>query len=254
MDGNLFDMKGVTGFEGVVSSLGGGRSLRVPSAPALFDLIAVDTFFTRRKVRNMIDYITLPIPSMGSGSTAGVPHLMLINIMAPWYEPAMFGGDLDGEGHSLIFYGQITESTVRQLTGKEPKTPAVELLRKFCNDETDKNRLKIIPTLVNADDATTMPSIVRKLVTVNSGKSIVLTKPCHEYTKTNSVYEIDVDCHNWAYIATKAYAKMHDCIKDLIVDVGFTLHAAEEEELPECVLLCGRINNLHPENISDIST
>ena len=61
--------------------------------------------------------MNVPTPSIGAGSTAGVPHLMIVNIMAPWYEPSMFAGDLDGEGHSMVLYGQMTESTLRQLNG-----------------------------------------------------------------------------------------------------------------------------------------
>ncbi len=225
---------------------------KAPSGPSLYELVAVDTFALDSKMPHIREAITLPTPTVGAGSTNGVPHLMIINMMAPWYEPSMFGGDLDGKGHSMVFYGQMTESTKRQLENKEPITPAVELLRRFCNDETEKDRLKMIPSLVNAEEVESLPSMVKKMVASYNAKPILMSKPIHIYSKSDTVYEMDVDVHNWAYLATKAYANMHDCLKDLIVEVGYVLQGNDDEELPETILLCARMNLIHPEKATDM--
>ena len=33
-----------------------------------------------------------------------------------------------------------------------------------------------------------------------NAKPILMSKPCHIYSRTENVYEMDVDAHNWAYL------------------------------------------------------
>ncbi len=117
--------------------------------------------------------------------------------MAPWYEPSMMATNLDGEGHQMVFYAEMTESTRRQLAGIDPMTPAVKLLQTFVCDDTMINRLKMIPFLVNADEVESLPGMVKKMVGAYNAKPILMSKPFHKYYNMDHWYEMDIDAHNW---------------------------------------------------------
>ena len=79
-----------------------------------------------------------------------------------------------------------------------------------------------------------------------NAKPILMSKPFHKYHLTDTWYEMDIDAHNWAYMATRMYFNMQGCIVDLVCDVGFVFEGVTDDELPETMLMAARLNHIDP--------
>ncbi|CAM6086312.1 unnamed protein product [Calypogeia fissa] len=229
-----------------------GKDKRKFYAPnfSVFVPIGVDLLMSEQKIDHVAQYVELPIQELISEFMDSLPPIFIVNIQLPLYPPAIFLGDTDGEGLSLVLYFKLSDDLA-----KMAPPYFKEILRKFVNDETEKvkgfvgesvlsfrDRLKVVARCVNPDEV--QLSSTEKTLLVNYNEKPVLSRPQHSFYKGANYLEVDLDVHRFSYIARKGFDTFRDRLKSCVLDIGLTIQGTRPEELPEQILAAVRLHKL----------
>jgi len=250
--------------------------LKGNSAKELFELAGCDFFSTRLKVDHIAEIVTLPLPKWyvdkyeGSTETnlpdpyamddgMSIPPIIIIQIQLPTYCPPPIWGPTkrDGGGITLVMYFSLTGEARKEWKNNEEFRHSKDLIERFCmsfSGDPLLGALKCIPKIANADELD-VSSFTKKTLNSYNAKPFLTGPTCHRiYTGTNYM-EIDIDGHLYAYLAKKACWGFLDILKDMTIDIGLTVEAREEEELPEQIFACCRVKNMDSskaKNLKDV--
>lgn len=218
------------------------------SEKAIYQLLAVDYFNFPEKTYHIAKQVQLPpanppaaLVGQNAAELAHYPLFLIFNIQCPLYPPSIFGGRTDGVGMSMVLYYKLRDDF-------DPQTfenrAALGLLKRFLQNgrEADqtmtRDRLKLIPRVVNVDELNSkaLLSIGEFKLLQNYNEKPILTRPQQEFFHGRNYLEVDLDIHQYTYLARKAFTGFLTRMKEVVFEVGLVLQGNGPDELPEQIL------------------
>jgi hypothetical protein len=95
-------------------------------------------------------------------------------------------------------------------------------------------RFKAIGIVVNPQEQQ-LGRAERHLLETYNGQPI-LTRPQHRFYRGDGYFEVDVNAHDFNYIARKGLVGVSTHACNMILDFGFVLEGEKDQELPEQIL------------------
>mmetsp|Transcript_7886 Transcript_7886/g.14640 ORF Transcript_7886/g.14640 Transcript_7886/m.14640 type:complete len:750 (+) Transcript_7886:152-2401(+) len=221
---------------------------KAPSGPALYDLYSMDFLYADTALKNASDKFRIPsIPGVTDISTghAHIPPMLIINTWLPGEEPSVFSKTTDGETYSTVLVMVLSKNTLEQLKDLDNASPGVKLFSEWCRRaETDadfRGRFKCMG-IVEDIETTGVPKFIHGY----NGKPALVTKS-GLFKRFDNYIEFSINVHMWAFLARKGLHALSPKFPDFIFNVGFTIEARSDEEMPEVLLGGCRIMNLDPD-------
>jgi hypothetical protein len=252
-----------SGFQ--VRSVGYKRSkLKEPSGAPLYECVGVDVVKSSKLVTSLGQTAVfqrilngesqgdIPWPWLRSKSkwsqSLGIPRLLIINTQLPFSAPSLWApqsADSD-PGFSVISYYVINPSLVDDLNAKKIPPPAVALLKRLIQEGQSKKEttaLKVIGMVDNMEEIG-FPDLVSSY----NGKPVLVTKSAKLSFYPNQsdceLFEIEYDVRQWSILARKTLHSLRDKFKEARCQLGMVIEGQTDEELPEQLLGCFRLNYL----------
>ena len=219
---------------------------KAPSGPALYDLYSMDFLYDSTPLKNVSDKFKIPsIPGITDVSTghAHIPQMLIINTWLPGEEPSVFAKNTETYSIPMVFV--LSKDTLEQLKDIDTASPGVKLLSEWCRRaETEpdfRGRFKCMGQIEDIE-TTSIPKFIHGY----NGKPALVTKS-GTFTRHEHYIEFTVNVNYWAFLARKGLHSLMPYFQDFIFNVGFTIEARHDEEMPEVLLGGCRIMNLDPD-------
>lgn len=214
-------------------------------------LLAVDVYSFDFRLAHIAKHVQLPQPPvLGDQShlppKQRLPPLLIINVQLPDY-PASLWGKTDGQGASLVYYFALPDGWTPD---QEPNQAALGLLQRFVHGEQEadgsptRDRLKLIARVANVDEwAVEAPlSGTEQALLRRYNDKPLMTRPQQRFFLTRDYLEVDLDVHNYAYLARKAFTGFSNRLSTVVFENAFVIQGNKQEELPEKVMAAARVS------------
>jgi len=227
---------------------------KVHSAPSLYKLINVDlvTNSTQDRIAHVASHIKLPAATIKRkpGTIDKLPRLIVINMQIPKAAPKFFGKADPDPGVNLLFYFEIKQDTYDTSIDPKHSSPSLHLLERFfeklSQDEDIARRFKMIGTCFNIGELG-IPSMFHSY----NGKPVIvfkagsLSRGLVDGKEDDMYMQVDVNVHDFAYVARKGLYTLQDDIPKMNFSCSFVLQGETPEELPEQVFGCAEMGNVN---------
>ncbi|OWZ22435.1 hypothetical protein PHMEG_0002873 [Phytophthora megakarya] len=203
-------------------------------------MVSLDVYQSDVKADNVGSIVDLSVLKPATGDL----DLFIVNCQVPSYQPSnpLWGEKQgDGTGFNFITYFAIPPS-IREVLNMpgEPPLQAVRLLKDFMQPQSwVSERFKAIGVVANPQEQT-LGRAERHLLDTYNGQPI-LTRPQHRFYRGDGYFEVDVNAHDFNYIARKGLVGVSTHAYKMVLDFGFVLEGQEDHELPEQILGCVRL-------------
>mmetsp|Transcript_7946 Transcript_7946/g.11996 ORF Transcript_7946/g.11996 Transcript_7946/m.11996 type:complete len:641 (+) Transcript_7946:309-2231(+) len=238
---------------------------KAPSGPSLYEPVHVHAFRCERRT-SLLD--TLPIPSVSQLfrgeklpqiDDERIPHLVIIQYQIPSEQPSMVNNTNDGKGGQLIFYFVASENFCKQSNAllknchddDDEVSGAVKLFTQWCShceeSKAWRSRFKTIAKVrqENADSG----SFLRRF----NGKPMLVKESSSVQRGTTEegmrFLEYTVNMHKWAFVPKKGIVSLVPQVLKMTIDLGFTIEAREDRELPEVILASITMDKIKPNEL-----
>ena len=137
---------------------------------------------------------------------------------------------------------------------EKPTTTTLKLLKRFLEagpDTSVTDRVKIIAQVAKQDECGITG--VGKRLLVSHSATPVLTRPQHRiYHFRDGKTEVVVDMHAFSYMARQGIYSLLDKTSRLVIDLAFVLQGETDDELPEQVLGCCRLDHVSVQKAAEL--
>jgi len=175
-----------------------------------------------------------PHPELAGTS---IPDILVVHFMLPYDPPNMFKQTNDGPGGECIYYLRPSQRFLDQLSGRAQCTPAASLFRKWCAECTTdckmRSRFKCMALVRDIDRHNF------GLLKNYNGKPVLITESGRVsggYHEDVRYLEMTANVHHWAFMAKKGFVSLIPKFANMQMEVGFTIEAHADSEMPECML------------------
>uniref|UniRef100_A0A7S2EV63 Protein ENHANCED DISEASE RESISTANCE 2 C-terminal domain-containing protein n=1 Tax=Ditylum brightwellii TaxID=49249 RepID=A0A7S2EV63_9STRA len=186
-----------------------------------------------------------------------VPQLLVIHIQVPYEHPNVFKATKDGKGGEVTLYLKPSKRFLQELSGQRPKTPATKLFVNWCatceTDKTMRSRFKCMASVRNIEKHNL------GMVKSYNGKPVLVTESgCAKWGVTEdggvNYLEMSANVHAWSFMAKKGFVSLIPKFQEISLDVGITIEAKDDDEMPECILAAVCMNSMDCMNVPSIPT
>lgn len=217
---------------------------KAQSESCIYEVFKVSFHRTEKKQWHMAEHTDLPsvLPNK-KGFLLQLPPLLIIHCMVPDYKAKAIGKSVtDGPGASLVLYCRLTADARELLDGMDAGAlpPAYHLL--YAYTQGKMGIFKGVPRVVNLKESG-LNKALSSLVESYNAKPFLAWKTSQQF-KGEGYFEVDVDVHSWSLICRKGLWNLRGDIPNLVLDVGFTIEADDDANLPERLVTCVRLNRL----------
>jgi len=218
---------------------------KAPSQGQILTAVGGDLFTCDRKIEHIMRYLWFPEVDFEVAHWF-VVHASICNYAPP--NPLWHSGPLDGPGMSLVIYCPITPAVWEQI--QTAAAGPLELLRRFLNadqlprPEEVYDRVKLIATLVNVDDPKLQLSTTCSHLVKTWNSKPCMTRPQHRIIHADFYTELDIDLHEFSFLARKGITGFLPRLKEMVVNAAILLEAQTDSEMPEQVLACFTLNRV----------
>ncbi|KAL7541014.1 hypothetical protein ACHAXR_010563 [Thalassiosira sp. AJA248-18] len=167
-----------------------------------------------------------------------IPDVLVVHFMLPYEPPNMFKQKDDGPGGECVYYLRPSRKFLDEISGRiTPPTPATALFQKWC-EECESNfgmrsRFKCMALVRDIEKHNF------GLLKSYNGKPVLITESgrvCSGFHGDVRYLEMTANVHYWAFMAKKGFVSLIPKFANMQMEVGFTIQAHIDSEMPECML------------------
>lgn len=221
--------------------------IKEPCLGSFYEVIGSDLFSFDKKQPHIAQFLHLPedpytrtTEELDAIKEYGLPTLLVVNMQLPAYQPSFLGSD--GRGHSFVFYCVLHEDFNPRL---HPNQCALNLFKRFVANPENQGqyRIKLIPKFLNIEEWAEQGPLTQtehRLVKIYNEKPI-LTRQHNRFFRGQNYFEIDVDVHQWIYIAKKAFWSLLIRMHRVVTEVALLIQGNAIDDLPEQIVAACRV-------------
>jgi len=200
--------------------------------PALYDLLSADFMSTSGAVTNAGEMLDLPtaVPGVTAEPTghSAVPPILVLTVSLPMP---------DGSTLVCVLSLAIAEETRAEI--KDPESlerarPSTRLFVKWCEEAgTDFKMRSRFKAMAVVEDIESLG--LGSFICNYNGKPVLISKS-GTFTRHENYIEMSINIHMFSFIARQSLYRLIPKFKQMVLNMGFTIEARNDEELPELLL------------------